>query len=136
MPDSSFLSLVAVGGAALFGLHGAVGLAIKHHFFRNTYLNSACDKVAMLKGTYTSIFPVACVAVIFYCMVLFILIRGIYLNEIHILLLNATMILAMLTTGFYAFKMFFRLRVICVGCIRVHLANLMMSSALLYYNFH
>ena len=37
MPDSSFLSLVALGGAALFGLHGAVGLAIKHHFFRNNY---------------------------------------------------------------------------------------------------
>ena len=136
MPDSSFLSLVAVGGAALFGLHGAVGLAIKHYFFRNNYLNSACDKVVMLKWTYTSIFPAACVAVIFYCMVLFILIRGIYLNEIHILLLNAAMIMALLATGFYAFKMFFRLRVICVGCIRVHLANLMMSSALLYYNFH
>ena len=136
MPDSSFLSLVAVGGAALFGLHGAVGLAIKHHFFRNTYLNSACDKVAMLKGTYTSIFPAACVAVIFYCMVLFILIRGIYLNEIHILLLNAAMIMALLATGFYALKMFLRLHVICVGCLRVHLANLMMSSALLYYNFH
>ena len=136
MPDSSFLSLVALGGAALFGLHGALGLAIKHHFFRNTYLNSACDKVGMLKGKYTSIFPAACVAVTFYCMVLFILIRGIYLNEIHILLLNAATIMALLATCYYAFKMFFRLRVICVGCIRVHLANLMMSSALLYYNFH
>ena len=136
MPDSSFLSLVAVGGAALFGLHGAVGLAIKHHFLRNTYLNSACDKVAMLKGTYTLIFPAACAAVIFYCMVLFILIRGIYQDEIQILLLNAAMIMALIATCYYAFKMFFRLRVICIGCIRVHLANLMMSSALLYYNFH
>ncbi len=136
MLDSSFLSLVAVGGAALFGLHGAVGLAIKHHFLRNTYLNSACDKVAMLKGTYTLIFPAACAAVIFYCMVLFILIRGIYQDEINILLLNAAIIIALLATSFYAFKMFFRLRVLCVGCIRVHLANLMMSSALLYYNFH
>ena len=136
MPDSSFLSLVAVGGAALFGLHGAVGLAIKHHFLRNTYLNSACDKVAMLKGTYTLIFPAACAAVIFYCMVLFILISGIYQDEIHILLLNVAMIMALMTTGYYAFKMLFRLPVICIGCIRVHLANLMMSSALLYYNFH
>ena len=136
MPDSSFLSLVAVGGAALFGLHGAVGLAIKHHFLRNTYLNSACDKVDISNGAYTSIFPAACAAVIFYCMVLFILIRGIYQDEIHILLLNAAMIMALLATCYYAFKMFFRLRVICIGCIRVHLANLMMSSALLYYNFH
>ena len=136
MPDSSFLCLVAVGGAALFGLHGALGLTIKHHFLRKTYFNSACDKVALLKGTNTSIFPAACAAVIFYCMVLFILIRGIYQDEIHILSLNTAMIMAMLATSFYAFKMFFRLRVICVGCIRVHLANLIMSSALLYYNFH
>ena len=136
MPDSSFLSLIAVGGAALFGLHGAVGLAIKHHFLRNTYLNSACDKVAMLKGTYTLIFPAACAAVIFYCMVLFILIRGIFQDEIHILLLNSAMIMAVLATGFYVFKMIFRLSVICVGCIRIHLANLIMSSALMYYNFY
>ena len=136
MPDSSFLSLVALGGAALFGLHGAVGLAIKHHFFRNNHLNSTCDKAAISKEAYTSIFPAACAAVIFYCMVLFILIRGIYQDEIHILLLNAAMIMALIATCYYAFKMFFRLRVICIGCIRVHLANLMMSSALLYYNFH
>ena len=136
MPDASYLSLVAVGGAALFGLHGAVGLAIKNHFFRNNHLNSACGKVAISKESYTLIFPAACAAVIFYCMVLFILIRGIYQDEIHILLLNAAMILALLATGFYALKMFFRLQVICVGCIRVHLANLIMSSALLYYNFY
>ena len=136
MPDSSFLSLVAVGGGALFGLHGALSLTIKHHFLRKTYINSACDKVAMLKGTNTSIFPAACAAVIFYCMVLFMLIHGIHQDEIHILLLNIVMIMALLATCFYAYKMFFKLRVICVGCIRVHLANLMMSSALLYYNFH
>ena len=136
MPDSSFLSLVAVCGAALFGLHGAVGLAIKHHFFRNTYLNSACNKVAISKEAYTLIFPAACGAVIFYCMVLYILIRGIYQDEIHILLLNAATTIALLATCYYSFKMFFRLRVICIGCIRVHLANLMMSSALLYHNFH
>ena len=136
MPDSSFLSLVAVGGSALFGLHGAIGLAIKHHFFRNNHLNSTCDKGAISKEAYTSIFPASCSAVIFYCMVLFILIRGIYQDAIQILLLNAAMIMALIATCYYAFKMFFRLRVICIGCIRVHLANLMMSSALLYYNFH
>ena len=134
MPDSSFISLIAVGGAALFGIHGAVGLAIKNHFLRNNYLNYTYLKVAKSKETYNSIFLSACVAVLFYCMVLFILIRGIYLNEIHILLLNASMIMALLATGYYAFKML-RLRVICIGCIRVHLANLMMSSAILFYNF-
>ena len=134
MPDSSFLSLVAVGGAAIFGLHGALGLTIKHHFLRNTYLKTTCDKIALLNGK--SIFLIACAAVIFYCMVLFILIRGVYEDETNILFLNVSIIMALLTTCFYSFKMFFRLHKLCIGCIRVHMANLLMSFALLFYNFH
>ena len=136
MHDSSFISLVALGGAAFFGLHGALGIAIKHYLLRKNYFYSDCGKVSMSNIANTSMFPVSCVAVIFYCMVLFILIHGIFQNEIHILLLNATMIIAMLTTSYYVFKMFVRLSFNCVGCIRVHLANLMMSSALLFYNFY
>ena len=134
MPDSSFLSLVAVGGSAIFGLHGALGLAIKHHFLKNTYLSTTCDKIAQLKVT--SIFSVACAAVMFYCMILFILIRGIYEDETNILFLNVSIIMALLTTCYYSFKMFFRSRNLCFGCIRVHMANLLMSFALLFYNFH
>ena len=134
MPDSSFLSLVAVGGSAIFGLHGALGLAIKHHFLKNTYLSTTCDKIAWFKVT--SIFSVACAAVMFYCMILFILIRGIYEDETNILFLNVSIIMALLTTCYYSFKMFFRSRNLCIGCIRVHMANLLMSFALLFYNFH
>ena len=134
MSDSSFLSLVAVGGAAIFGLHGALGLTIKHHFLRNTYFNTICDNISLLKGT--SIFRAAWAAVIFYCMVLFILIRGIYEDETNILFLNVSIIMALLTRCFYSFKMFFRLHKLCIGCIRVHMANLLMSFALLFYNFH
>ena len=134
MPDSSFLSLVAVGGSAIFGLHGALGLAIKHHFLKNTYLSTTCDKIARLKVT--SIFSVACAAVMFYCMILFILIRGVYEDETNILFLNVSIIMALLTTCYYSFKMFFRLHNLCIGCIRVHMANLLMSFALLFYNFH
>ena len=134
MPDSSFLSLVAVGGSAIFGLHGALGLAIKHHFLNNTYLSNTCDKIARLKGK--SIFLVACGAVVFYCMILFILIRGVYEDETNILFLNVSIIMGLLTTCYYSFKMFFRLHKLCIGCIRVHMANLLMSFALLFYNFH
>ena len=136
MPDSTFLILIAVGGSALYGLHGAVSIAIKYYFLRNNYLNSICGRISSSKDTHTSKFTSACVAIVFYCMVLFILINGIYNNVIHILLLNAAMILALLATGYYAFKIFFRLHSICIGCIRVHLANIMMSSAILFYNFH
>ena len=135
MTDSSFLSLVALGGAALFGLHGALSLAIKHHLLRNNPVNLSCDRLATSKEIYTSIFPAACTAVLFYCIVLFVLIRGVYWDEIQILLLNTAMIIAMPVTIYYAFKMFFKLRIVCIDCIRVHIANLIMSSSLLFYNF-
>ncbi len=136
MPDSSIISLIALGGAAFFGLHGALGLAIKNHFIRNNYLNYTCDRVYTSKETYSSIFLAACAAVIFYCIVLFVLILGAYKDEIQILLLNTAMIMAMLATCYYSFKMFFGLRIVCIGCIRVHIANLIMFSALLFYNFN
>ena len=136
MTDSSFLSLVALGGAALFGLQGALGLAIKHHLFRNNIVNYDCEKFAVSKGTSTSIFPAACLAIIFYFMVLFVLISGVSKDEIQILLLNATTIMALLATFYYTFKMFFILHNFCIGCIRIHIANFIMSSALLFYNFH
>ena len=136
MSDSSFLSLIALGGAALYGLNGAIYLAIKNHFLRINFLNSKCNRDSTSKDTHTSRFSAACAAVIFYCMVLFILIRGIFHNEIHIFLLNTAMILALLTSGYYALKMLFKFQIICVGCIRVHLANLMMSSAMFFYNFN
>ena len=134
MPDSTFLSLVAIGGSAFFGLCGAVGLAIKYFSLRKTYLGSNCEKASFLKSTHTSIFQTACIAMIFYSLVLFILIGGAYQNEIQTLFLNALIIIALLTTGYYVFKMFFRLQIICIGCIRIHLANLMMSSGMLFYN--
>ena len=136
MSDLSFFSLVAVGGAALFGLHGSLIIAIKHLSLRKIYQNSNCDKVALLKRTHTSNFPTACAAVIFYLMVLLILIGGIYQNEIQIFLLNTVMIIAVFSTGYYILKMHFRSRVFCIDCIRVHLANLMMSFAILFYNFN
>ena len=136
MLDSLSISLIAACGAAFFGLHGAVGLAIKNRFLRNYYADKPCFKVVKSKDTYSSIFKVACTAGIFYSIVLFILICGIYHNETHILLLNAVMITALLSSVYFSFKMFFILRIVCIGCIRIHLANLMMSSAIIFYNFH
>lgn len=136
MFDSSLISLIALGGAALFGLQGAVSLAIRHHIFRDCHRQSACDKVTRSKEAYISRFPAAYAAVIFYSLVLFLLINGTYQGEVQLFLLNTGMIIALLATCYYAFQMFYRLGVICIGCLRVHLANLMMASALLFYNFY
>jgi hypothetical protein len=38
MLDASIISLIALGGAALFGLQGSISLAVRHHLVRE--LNS------------------------------------------------------------------------------------------------
>ena len=36
----------------------------------------------------------------------------------------------------YAYVMIFRLNIVCMGCLRIYLANLMMAAALLAYQFN
>ena len=136
MLDTSSISLIALGGAAIFGLQGALSLAVQHHLVRDHHQLSACDKVAHSKEALIANIPVAYGAVIFYGLVLFLLIRGIFLEEILLFWFNSGMVVTLLVTCYYAYVMFFRLKIVCMGCLRIYLANLMMAAALLAYQFN
>ena len=71
MLDASIISLIALGGAALFGLQGSISLAVKYHLVRELQQRSACDRVAHSKEANIANIPVAYGAVIFYGLVLF-----------------------------------------------------------------
>ena len=75
-------------------------------------------------------------AVIFYGLVLFELLLRIFDDEIQLFWLNSGMVLAILVTCYYAFVMFFKLRIICIGCLRIYLANLLMAASLLSYHLY
>ena len=79
--------------------------------------------------------PVAYGAVIFYGLVLFLLFRGMIQLEILLFWLNSAMVVALIVPCYYAYVMFFRLNIVCMGCLRIYLANLMMAAALLAYQF-
>ena len=136
MLDTSLISLIALGGATIFGLQGALSLAVQHHLVRDHHQRSACDKVAHSKEALIANIPVAYGAVIFYGLVLFLLIRGIFLEEILLFWLNSGMVVTLLVTCYYAYVMFFRLRIICMGCLRIYLANLLMAASLLSYHLY
>ena len=82
MLDASIISLIALGGAALFGLQGSISLAVRHHLVRELQQRSACDRVALSKEANIANIPVAYGAVIFYGLVLFLLLRGMNQPEI------------------------------------------------------
>ena len=136
MIDPSIISLIALGGAALFGLHGSIILAVRHHLVQELQQRSACDRVAHSKEANIANIPVAYGAVIFYGLVLFLLFRGMNQPEIPLFWLNSTMVAALIVTCYYAYVMFFRLNTVCVGCLRIYLANLMMAGALLAYQLN
>ena len=130
MHDSAIFSLIAFGGAAIFGLQGALSLAVRHNQVRAHHPFSACNKVALSKEAQIAKIPVAYGAVIFYGFVLAQLLRNIYLEEIQLYWLNSAMVAAMLVTCYYAYIMLFKLRLVCMGCLRIYLANLLMAAAL------
>ena len=136
MHDSAIFSLIAFGGAAIFGLQGALSLAVRHHQVRAHHPFSACNKVALSKEAQIAKIPVAYGAVIFYGFVLAQLLRNIYLEEIQLYWLNSAIVAAMMVTCYYAYIMFFKLRIICMGCLRIYLANLLMAAALSAYHLY
>ena len=136
MHDSSIFSLIALGGAAIFGLQGALSLAVRHHIVRDHHPLSACNIVALSKESRIANIPVAYGAVIFYGFVLTQLLRGIYLEDIQMFWLNSAMVASLLLTCYYAYVMFFKLRLVCMGCLRISLANLLMAAALLAYHLY
>ena len=58
------------------------------------------------------------------------------LDGILLFWLNSGMVVTLLVTCYYAYVMFFRLNIVCMGCLRIYLANLMMAAALLAYQFN
>ena len=136
MFDPAQISLIALAFAAIFGLQGALSLAIRHHLAEDHNPLSACNRIALSKEARILNVPVAYGAVMLYGFVLVILVRGIYLEELQIFWLNSVISMAMLVTCYYAFVMFFKLHLFCMGCIRIYLANLLMVAALSFYHLY
>ena len=93
MLNSATVSLIAFGGAAIFGLQGALNLVAQHHMGQGHDKQSACNKVSRSKEAYLANIPVAYGAVIFYGLVLFELLLRIFDDEIQLFWLNSGMVL-------------------------------------------
>ena len=136
MNDSAIFSLIAIGGMAIFGLQGALSLAVNHHQARTFNKFSACGKVSLTNEAEFAKIPIAYFAVVYYGFVLIQLLYGMYIDELNLYILNCVVFLALLVSCYYSWLMLMKLHVICLGCVRIHLVNIFMAMTLFFYHIH
>ena len=135
MNDSENILLIAIGFAAVFGLQGALNLAAKHLLANFNEQHLPCNKIILSKKAFFAKIPLAYLAVIFYIIVIVQLFLMMSHKKIQLFWFNFEIIIATLITFYYAYIMFFELRIICKGCIRIYLANILMAIALTANHF-
>ena len=129
----SVIPMIALGGFALFGLQGSLSLAMQHYLFRGNSRGSICDSLLKTPQAYIGPVPVAFAAAVYYLLVLIMLLRMLAGGENPMDLITPLILLSLLLTCYYAWLLFFKLRLHCMGCIRIQLANLLMASACVAY---
>ncbi len=136
MYDTNDIYLVAMAGVAVFGLQGSLGLAVRHGILQrkvNNTRRSKCDRVIQSKHAYIANIPIAYGAVFFYTIVLFELGYIWIKQSLDMFWLNTTISLSVVVTLYYAYILFFNIKILCSGCIRMYIANFMMVVLLLSY---
>ena len=131
--NPSIVSLIALGGLALIGLQGSLILAMRHYLFRGKPRGSPCDRLMKTPQAYIGPVPVAFLAAVYYLLVLIMLLRMLAGGENPMDLITPLILLSLLLTCYYAWLLFFKLRLRCMGCIRIQFANLLMASACVAY---
>ena len=131
--DSTTVSMLALGGSALFGLQGSLGLVVRHYLFRNNLQHAPCDRLLLTQQAYLGPIPVSLFAVIYYSLVLLMLFFMLTGGENPMDLLTPLILISIPFTCYYAWLLFFKLRLVCIGCVRIYLANLLMAVACAAY---
>ena len=131
--NPSLVSLITLGGFALFGLQGSLSLAMRHYLFRGKPGGSPCERLLKTPQAYIGPVPLAFAAAVYYLLVLIMLLRMLAGGENPMDLITPLILLSLLLTCYYAWLLFFKLRLRCMGCIRIQLANLLMASACVAY---
>lgn len=121
--------LLAMGGSCVFGLQGSISLALRHRLAQDAPRMAKCDRV--LRSPYANVagIPIAYSAVVFYALVLLALIQVVQ-GALPRVWLDGAIVVGLGVTCYYAFILFCRLRIVCAGCLRIYLANLMLGIAL------
>ena len=134
--NSEILTLIAIGIASIFGLQGALKLAIDHYNLDKNKFPSSCNKILLTKEAFFFKIPIAYLSVIFYVALLVQLFLIMNEEKINLYWINFEILFLVFITIYYALVMFIKLKLICLGCLRIYLANILIGISLIYYHFY
>ena len=131
MMNVEILSLWIMGGAAIFGLQGSLAMAMRHHLFRNQLGHSPCDRLLGSPQAYIAKVPVALFASIYYLLLLVLLFNMFFSKESGMNWMFLFILISLPVTAYYAWLLFFKIRIRCMGCVRIQIYNLLIVGAYL-----
>ncbi len=132
--ESTILCLIGIGVLALLGLQNSLMLTMRHKTLIKQ--NHPCGQV--MQSQYASIgkIPVAYIAALFYGGILGQLLQMFQAEQVTWTWISTGITLAILASCYYAYLLFYKLRLTCLICIRLYLINAMMAICLLGYYWY
>ena len=127
MMDAETISLMLIGVAAIFGLQNSMAVAMRHHLFRNLSGKSPCDRLLGSPQAYIGPVPVAFFAAFYYLLLLVFLFNGLLGGEMILNWLSPLVLTSLPVTAYYAWLLFFKLRIRCMGCVWIQVINIMIA---------
>ena len=127
MMDAETISLMLIGVAAIFGLQSSMAMAMRHHLFRNLLGKSPCDQLLGSPKAYIGPVPVAFFAAFYYLLLLGLLFNWLLGGEMILNWLSPLILISLPVTAYYAWLLFFKLRIRCMGCVRIQFINVMIA---------
>ncbi|MBF0289378.1 MAG: hypothetical protein HQM14_16295 [SAR324 cluster bacterium] len=109
-------------------------LTMKHQTL--TRRNNPCNQVMQSQYAVIGKVPVAYIAALFYGGILGQLLHMFQAEKVTWLWISTGIIIAILVSCYYAYLLFYKLRLKCMACIRLYLINAMMAICLLGYYWY
>ena len=125
MMDFETISLMHISVAAIFGLQGSMAMAMRHHLFRNLSGKAPCDRLLGSPQAYIGPVPVALFAAFYYLLLLGLLFNRLLGGEMIMNWLSPLVLISLPVTAYYSWLLFFKLRIRCMGCVRIQVINVM-----------
>jgi uncharacterized membrane protein len=129
MMNVEILSLWIMGAAAIFGLQGSLAMAMRHHLFRNQSGRSPCERLFSSPQAYIAKIPVALFAAIYYLFLSGLLWSMFLSNDSAMEWISLLIFISLPVTAYYAWLLLFKLRIRCMGCVRIQIYNLLIFGA-------
>ncbi len=131
MMEDLIVSLLGIGIFALLGLKSSLALLALHRVQKNQ--GSPCYRVLRSPYAFVGKVPVVYFAVFFYAGVLGQLLQMFWNGTLVMEWIALGTVLAIVCSAYYAYILFFKLRLRCWGCIRIYFSNLMIGLFLISY---